>query len=193
MDVVVLPGSWLASSAARVSPAVRRISLPGACPSKAQVLTMTPPPRSSLTGVAVRLRLCTLPVDERFFSTRVTAEPEGLTRPGALPEPEALSQAASAPAPAAPSPASRMDRRLMLFTEMVSLSRYAVQITRGHGSSPRRWAGTGGHGARPKCANEKGESGGQAVRAPPCRRNRARRRVHAGRRRFRRATSQAVP
>ncbi|CAM5618296.1 hypothetical protein SALBM311S_12712 [Streptomyces alboniger] len=123
MDVAVLPGSWLDSSAARVSPAEIRISLPGVWPLKAQDLAMVPPPRSSMPGAAVRSRRCTLPVLLRFLSVRATWEPEGLRREGLLSE-ASLLQAASRPVPAAPSPASRRERRLMLFTR-VSSSRCA--------------------------------------------------------------------
>lgn len=66
-----------------------------------------------MAGASVRVIFCSLPVPTRFFSARVTWEPDGLTRAGVLPD---VLQAASAPAPAAPSPASRTERRLVLFT-----------------------------------------------------------------------------
>jgi hypothetical protein len=69
-----------------------------------------------MAGAAVRVSWCTLPVLGRFFSTRATSEPEGLRRAAVLPELTERLQPASAPAPAMPSPASRKERRLMLFT-----------------------------------------------------------------------------
>lgn len=120
IDVVVLFGSWLDSSATRVSPTESRTSPPGVRPSKAQVLGMTPPPRSIMAGAAVRVTFRWCPVLLRFFSVAATAEASGLIRAVPLPEPLAWVQAASAPAPAAPSPASRTERRLVLFIVWVS-------------------------------------------------------------------------
>src|SRR5690242_1323558 len=115
IDVAVLFGSWLDSSAIRVSPTERRTSLPGVRPSKAQVLGVTPPPRSIIAGDAVRVSFRCRPLLVRFFSAAATAGAVGLTRalPLPLPDPvlpEPPLQAARAPVPAAPSPASRTER-----------------------------------------------------------------------------------
>ncbi len=113
MEVAARLGSWLDSVAASVSPAETRSSLPGAWPLKAQVPAVSPAPRSTLACAAVRVSSCALPLFVRFLSAAATAGPEGLIRAGVLPEPL---QAANAPAPATLRPASRTERRFMLFT-----------------------------------------------------------------------------
>ncbi|WP_308426507.1 hypothetical protein [Streptomyces fuscichromogenes] len=98
MDVVVLSGSWSDSSAASVSPTAGRISFPGVRPLKAQLLAITPAPRSSMADTAVRVTFCTLPVLLRFLSVATTTLLSGLTSEEVLLElPEPLPHAASAP------------------------------------------------------------------------------------------------
>lgn len=73
-----------------------------------------------MAGAAVRVTFRWCPVLLRFFSVAATTEALGSIRAVPLSEPLALVQAASAPAPAVPSPASRTERRLMLFIVWVS-------------------------------------------------------------------------
>ncbi len=101
-------GRWLLSVATRVSPAVVRTGVPGREP-KVQVRAVVPPPRSTVSAVAVTVTGRSRPVPPRAASARATGLPEGSTSGGGAGLSE---QAASRPAPAAPRPASRRERRL---------------------------------------------------------------------------------